>query len=153
MLPVGAGHVRRAIAWAEYLETHARRVYSQTLDPALAAAVALSARLDDLDDQFTARDIYRKCWAGLDRESTEKALGVLIEFGHVRAQEESTRGRSTTIYEKNPKLKKYLGNIVWGADKTDKSPPLPPSVSIVSTPNQEYGNIFPDDDTPMDGEV
>ncbi|MBU2828003.1 MAG: YfjI family protein [Acidithiobacillus ferriphilus] len=146
MLPVGPKHVQRAIAWAEYLETHAWRVYSQALDPALAAAVALSARLDDLPDSFTARDIYRKCWAGLDRESTEKALGVLVEFCHVQGQEESTRGRSTTIYQKNPKLKNNSGNVSRGADKTAKSPPLPPSVSFGSSPTQESENIFPDDD-------
>lgn len=145
MLPVGAGHVTRAIAWSIYLETHARRVYSQALDPALAAAVALSARLDDLPDSFTARDIYRKCWAGLDRESTEKALGVLVEFCHVQGQEESTRGRSTTIYQKNPKLKNNPRNLTWGADKTAKSPPPPPSVGFVSSPTQEPENIFSGD--------
>lgn len=157
VLPVGSVHVTRAIAWATYLETHARRAYSQALDPALAAAIALSARLDDLPDEFTARDVYRKCWAGLDRQATEQALGVLAEFHHVRGQEENTGGRTTTIYQTNPKLKKNNSeNVSRGTDKTAKSPPDTPFVSFGSPSSGEYENIFSgddDDDTLADGEV
>lgn len=176
-LPVGAAHVNRAIAWAEYLETHARRIYSQALDPALAAAVALSARLDDLQDEFTARDIYRHCWAGLDRKTTDGALEVLVDYGHLTEHEELTGGRPTTAYRVNPRLKKNSGNLTWGADKTAKSPPSTPFVSFGSGQGKECENIFtadepqppaencpqcdgagcppcwPDDDTLMDGEV
>lgn len=152
MLPVGAVHVTRAIAWAEYLETHARRVYSQALDPALAAAVALSARLAELPDEFTARDIYRNHWAGLDRESAEQALGILAEFHHVRGQEEITGGRPTTFYQRNPKLKKNNSvNLVQGGVKSAKSPPDTPFDTFGTPPTQEYENISPDDDAPMDG--
>jgi hypothetical protein len=104
---VGAEQARRAIAWCEYLETHARRLYAQHLNPEMVAAVALADRLRDLPDPFTARDVSQKGWQGLDREAVNLALPVLTEFGHiVREEAESSArgGRPTARYLKNPWL-------------------------------------------------
>lgn len=151
--PVKLEHLTRAMGWAEYLETHARRVYSQALDPAMAAAITLSAKLESLPEVFTARDIYRNGWAGLDRESTDKALGVLLEFGHaIEAGESGASGRPTARYRVNPKLKNFSENLRRGTAKTDKSTESGGFGSFVSTPNQEYENIS-DDDNLMDGEI
>jgi putative DNA primase/helicase len=101
---VGLEHVRRAEAWLTYLESHARRLYAQVLDPGMAAAIALSERFKDLPDQFTARDVSQRGWAGLDRVAVEKGLDVLVDMLHLSVQTVSTGGRPTKTYSKNPAL-------------------------------------------------
>lgn len=102
---VGAEHVHRAEAWLTYLETHARRLYAQVLNPGMAAAVALSERLKNLPEPFTAREVSQRGWAGLDREAVEKALLVMVDMRHLAARTVSTGGRPTKTYSKNPALK------------------------------------------------
>jgi len=92
------------VAWLAYLETHAKRLYSQILDPGMVAAIALSRRLDDLPNPFTARDISQKGWTGLDQKATEKALAVLIELHHIIPHTLQTGGRPTRLFHKNPNL-------------------------------------------------
>jgi len=104
---VGAEHVARAEAWLAYLETHARRLYAQVLDPGMVAAIALSKRLKDLPEPFTAREVSQKGWAGLDREAVEKAIGVLTDLSHIVPRDipaGGTGGRPTKVYAKNPAL-------------------------------------------------
>ncbi len=101
---VGVQHVERATAWLVYLETHARRLYAQILDPGMVAAIALSARLPELPDPFTAREVYRRCWTGLDAEMTEKAIKVLVDFSHIRAEAVPGVTKPTTQYQRNPAL-------------------------------------------------
>ncbi|UTV79784.1 DUF3987 domain-containing protein [Acidithiobacillus sp. YTS05] len=134
---VKAEHVRRAIGWARYLESHARRVYSVALDPDMAAAVALSERLKTLPDPITARDVYRRGWSGLDRKATDGALRVLVDFGHLLPVEQDTNGRPTTLYRINPKLKNFSESLGEGTDKTAKTPICPPFVSFVSPSSKE----------------
>lgn len=144
--PVKVEHLNRAIAWTEYLETHARRVYSQALDPGMAAAIALADRLTELPEVFTARDIYRRCWAGLDREHTEKALTVLLDYGQIVLVDGGRdTGRPSQPYRVNPK-KNNSEYASQRTAKTDKSTEKGGSGSFVSTPSGEYENIFPDDD-------
>jgi hypothetical protein len=100
-------HVNRAIAWCRYLETHARRLYSQKLNPSMTAAVRLAKRLKDLSSEFTARTVSQKNWQGLDRDAVERALPVLEDFGYLKSREpEKTKasGRPTTRYLKNPNI-------------------------------------------------
>lgn len=168
MAPIKLDHLRRAIAWAKYLETHARRVYSQALEPGMAAALALVDRLVALPEEFTARDIYRHGWAGLDREGTEKALAVLLDYGQIVALEgEGKSGRPSQLYRVNPK-KNNSENLRRRADKTAKSTESGGFVSFGGPLNQEYENNFSDgcpqchgagcplcwpDDELMDGEA
>lgn len=149
---VGASHVRRAIDWTVYLESHARRVYGTALDPEMAAAIALSDRLGDLPDSFTARDVYRRGWSGLDRKAADGALDVLVEFGHLVAESRETGGRPTITYRKNPRRKKSDSSR-GGTDKTDKRGATGAFGSFGSNPPGESENFSPDDYTPMDGEV
>ena len=137
---VGARHVSRAIRWTEYLETHARRLYAQILDPGMVAALLLAGRLPELPETFTARDVYRRGWAGLDRAATDRALEVLADFHHVAVKTETTGGRPSAIYRKNfhepPKQR---------TDKTDKRGVEGAFVSFGSDPNGGYGEIFSDE--------
>ena len=57
----------RALAMAEYLETHARRIYgaSDTIEILSAEAILAHIRQGDLKDGFTARDVQRHGWSKL----------------------------------------------------------------------------------------
>jgi hypothetical protein len=100
---------QRAVAWCEYLEAHARRLYASVTDGAALAAKLLSTKLrrGDLKNPFRAREIFKKGWAGLtEKESVYPALGLLEELGWVRPEVERGEkgGRPTILYWINPKL-------------------------------------------------
>ena len=67
--PVTEAATVRALALAEYLETHARRAYAAGSEAETAAARAIVKRIrsGELRDGFTSRDIQRHCWANLSR--------------------------------------------------------------------------------------
>ena len=91
----------RAIAFSEYLESHARRIYSYATRPDIDAAKTLLKRLaaGKLKAEFTMRDIYQKGWAGLENPSkAQAAINLLLEYHHLSEQEITTGGRPTTHY-------------------------------------------------------
>lgn len=105
---VGEVSLLRALAWAEYLETDARRLYGPALAPELFAACELAKHLHQLPEPFTAKEVYRKHWRGLDKEGTTKGIQSLIDYGHLRAvaPEERQAGRPTTRYAVHPDLRR-----------------------------------------------
>jgi hypothetical protein len=103
--PVGMLALERAIGWAEYLETHARRIYAPAISPDMDAARLLAKRIkaNDLGAKFGLRDIYNNGWSGLStREDVAKAVEVLIDHDWLRETEELTAGRPRTTYLTNP---------------------------------------------------
>ena len=100
----------RAAAWCEYLEGHARRVYGLVEGARINAARTLARRIAEgkLANPFTARDVVRKGWRGLQSSAqAEAALAVLEEHGHVISfDDDATAGRPTTRYSINPQLTK-----------------------------------------------
>lgn len=107
---VGEAAMLQAIAWAEFLEGHARRLYSSALNPALAAARELGRHLacGDLPDPFTAREVYRHHWRLLDAERTRAALEYLGALGRVRHEVRETDGRTGEVWLLNPALKRRV---------------------------------------------
>ena len=107
-------HLEKALQWAEYLESHARRVYALAKNPSLSAAFILADKLTDprteLGDWphagFTARDLTRKAWAGLDdRALIDSGLARLEECNWIRSEEiepAAKGGRPTIRYKINP---------------------------------------------------
>jgi hypothetical protein len=63
-------NTRRAAAECDYLESHARRVYSCVATPQLRAARELAEKIKGRkvapDGIFSCRDVYLKGWTGLD---------------------------------------------------------------------------------------
>jgi hypothetical protein len=97
--PVSADAMLKALGWCEHLEGHARRIYAPATDNGLTAAHLLLRKRDSLPDGFTARDVYRKCWAGLDDPDTvAEALSVLADHCQVIEVAETTGGRPFTSY-------------------------------------------------------
>ena len=69
-LLVSLEHAKQAVAWCEYLESHARRIYSCITTPQMRAAQVLGEKLKSrqiaLDGFFSGREVYLKGWSGLD---------------------------------------------------------------------------------------
>lgn len=107
--PVSLEAAGQAWRWADYLESHARRAYaSLSLDNAEAAR-AIWRRLlkGDLAAPFTARQIQRKGWSGLDdKERVASGLAALIDADWLAGSEIETGGRRTTRFAPNPKALK-----------------------------------------------
>jgi putative DNA primase/helicase len=104
--PIGEAALQRALAYAAYLESHARRVYGAGSQVETAAAEAIRTRIQkgDLGDGFSARDIYRHDWSNLsDRAQVQAGLDLLADFDWIATEELRTGGKSKTIYRINPK--------------------------------------------------
>jgi len=107
---VGLEHAERAVAWCEYLESHAQRVYSCIVTPQMRAARELADKIKRrkvaADRFFSCRDIYLKGWSGLDSpENVKQAAEVLQDAGWVRELPSVSRplgGRPSNKYEVNP---------------------------------------------------
>jgi putative DNA primase/helicase len=98
-----------AVAWCNYLESHARRLYASVLSPDIEAARAMLERITrgEVADEFAPRDVYRNHWAKLATpEEVSAALKVLDDFGWVRMRELRTGGRPTIQVLAHPALKK-----------------------------------------------
>ncbi len=109
--PVELLALERAIGWAEYLESHARRIYSPATAPDLEAARLLAKRIEagDVGHEFVARDIYRRCWTGLStREDVAAAVGILIDHDILHETTEMTPGRARRTLFVNPKFKPWV---------------------------------------------
>jgi putative DNA primase/helicase len=104
---VGEEALCKALRWAAYLESHARRVYATATNAAGISSQALAKRLEkgELADGFTLRDVYRKHWAGLcDRQAVEQAVDLLLDLGWLREEREQTGGKPKIRYRINPAL-------------------------------------------------
>jgi len=92
--------------WADYLESHARRVYAalETDNTDTAELILRRIRKGDLPHAFTARDIYRNEWSGLkDRERVEQALKLLTDYDWLDVEFVKTGGKPKVSFTVNPK--------------------------------------------------
>jgi hypothetical protein len=104
--PVTLEATRQALAWADYLESHASRVYaSLSLDNADAArAIWRRVKKGDLPQPFTARDIQQKGWSRLNETGRiASGLEALCDVNWLRADRLETGGRPSIIHRVNPK--------------------------------------------------
>ncbi len=84
--PIDEKSLLRAIAYAEYLESPARRVYSFATRPDIEAAKTLLKKLsaNKPDNPFTAREIRRKGWTELETPNkAQAAIDLLVDYGRL----------------------------------------------------------------------
>jgi Protein of unknown function (DUF3987) len=96
----------RALAFSEYLETHAKRAYGagSELGTAAAKAIQKHIRNGDLADGFTARDVHRPRWSNLSEHSQVQAgLDLLCDLDWLFAEKRETGGRPSVAYRINPR--------------------------------------------------
>ena len=107
----------RALAWGDYLRTHANRLYAAAVVPETAGAKALLSKIKtgELADRdgvilssFTPRQVAQKCWTGLATpEAVRKAADVLADYDWLRRDVQQagvTGGRPSDRYSINPAL-------------------------------------------------
>jgi hypothetical protein len=105
---VGTDAVKKAIAWSKYLKSHAERVYSSALDTVDANAKTILTKIESgkLLDRFSAGDILRGGWTGLDSlEDVNSALTRLMDYSwlkQVTTRPEAGTGRPSIRYHVNP---------------------------------------------------
>lgn len=98
---------KQAASWCDFLEAHARRIYSGLTQHATASARALAERMQSkaLTSPFTARDVYRPQWRLLTSpDEVREALAILEDFHWVRSETLRTTGRSQRQYHIHPNL-------------------------------------------------
>ena len=155
--PIREAPMLKAIAWADFLGAHARRVYHLLMHPEVRAAQKLSEALlqRKLPDSFTTADVQRKNWGGLGSpREIAAALEFLESVGWVRPlprPEPPTPGRPSKGYAVNPKIHRI------NTKQEPTKPILLPESEINrlnSVASSVCEDVFSDDDdTPMDGEV
>ncbi|WP_321528031.1 YfjI family protein [Sedimenticola selenatireducens] len=105
--PVTKPSARKAAAWCTYLEKHAYRIYGASIDSGAQNAITILERRDKLPDEFTARDVHRKQWAGLAAaDDVRAAISELIATGRLieRPVKNENGGRPSFSYYWNPNL-------------------------------------------------
>jgi Protein of unknown function (DUF3987) len=99
----------RALGWADYLRSHANRLYSAGETMAADGARLIAQRRHQLPESFTLRDIQRKGWASLgDRDAVISAIEMLVATHHCREVPpvvHQAGGRPSISYIWNPSLK------------------------------------------------
>ncbi len=106
--PVDFDSTVKAIAWAKYLEAHAKRLYAPLTGADFVSAKALVRKLrsKSLLPEFKLRDVYRKGWANLSTPDEAKVATEILEdyeWIHSKTQASTAAGgRPTTIYTTNP---------------------------------------------------
>ncbi|MBU1568805.1 MAG: DUF3987 domain-containing protein [Proteobacteria bacterium] len=101
---VGKRATLKALAWGEYLETHAQRAYTAGAQPSVATAKAILKRIKkgDLGTSFSSRDVSRPKWSMLtDTEKVQDALKLLVEYNHLIEERVETAGRPATVFHLN----------------------------------------------------
>ena len=107
-LCVSLEHTKQAADWCDYLQPHARRIYSCVTTPQMRAAQVLAEKIRKrkLGANFSCRDVYLKGWSGLDNpELVRLAVEILQDAGWVRSMSGEPApfgGRPSNRYEVNP---------------------------------------------------
>ncbi|HMO94405.1 MAG TPA: DUF3987 domain-containing protein, partial [Pirellulaceae bacterium] len=138
--PVSGTAAELAVRWAEYLESHAERLYSIAMAPERRLAKPLLRRLIEWpkDKPIRVRDIVRHNWSGLDSEEVvAPVMELLTDAGWVRAVPvRPAIGRPTVNFVIHPRAAEFLETYPKGTDKTDKTRPEGSSVS--------FGSAYPE---------
>jgi putative DNA primase/helicase len=106
---INTSSLLRALGWAEYGDSHARRAYASVAQPEIAGARELLRRIraKAIPERFRARDIYLKGWARLSKpEQVHQAARLLVDLDYLSPEQrdEHAMGRPPSGYIVNPRL-------------------------------------------------
>lgn len=109
---IGLEYAELAAEWCSFLQGHAKKLYSMASLSDLDAAEEILKRIKarNIEDKFTARDIYTRHWKHLSKpEDVKTALDLLCDYGYLFALPDDTGGRPKTRYYFNPAIDCGLG--------------------------------------------
>jgi Protein of unknown function (DUF3987) len=109
---ISFAHTRQSAAFCDYLESHARRIYSMIISPERQAAAELGRHLASgwkrSEGTFSVRDVYQNDWRGLATpDAARRALAILEDAGWVRLlhfESKTAGGRPSELYASNPRV-------------------------------------------------
>lgn len=105
--PVSEPPLTQALAWGDYLESHAKRVYSACTQLEIDAAKAILRLLRNktISSPVSARDIYHMGRHQLSNQDIVKAALELLASRHwLTGEQKSTGGRPTIVYHARPEI-------------------------------------------------
>lgn len=97
----------KAIGWAQYLESHARRIYGSIAHRSVAAASNLAGKILDgsLPREFTLREVYRHGWTGLsERSEAFAAVEVLLDHDWISESRVESGTKPKTVFRVNTQV-------------------------------------------------
>lgn len=103
---IDSASLLRALGWAEYADSHARRAYASVAQPEIAGARELLRRIraGAVPPTFRVRDVYLKGWTRLSKpEQAHQAARLLADLDYLSEHSEPTGGRSAISYLVNPR--------------------------------------------------
>jgi hypothetical protein len=107
--PVLLDSARRAAAWCDYLEEHARRIYQAAFEGDVEPAQRLAEKIKSgVPNPFKVWEIVKKGWSGLDTTAAVERAVALLEEHHWVVREEvppgPAGGAPSTRFHINPKV-------------------------------------------------
>ena len=102
--PVTETATLMALAWSQYLESHAYRAYGSITHMEVSTAKAILKKIQQgkLSNGFCSRDVWRPGWSKLtDSKQVAKGLDVLEDYGWLTSEQIPTKGKPKTIYHYN----------------------------------------------------
>ncbi len=91
----------QALAWGEYLDSHARRIYGSVTQPDVSTAKAILSKIKNgaLESPFTSHEVWRPGWSKLtDRDQVKDALELLEDYNWLSTEQVKTGGRPKILY-------------------------------------------------------
>jgi hypothetical protein len=106
---VGEEALKPALDWCEFLELHARKIYSAEINLEALATHAFVRKIAEgkVTDGMTLRDMRRSQWAGLTGDALDLALGELERLNWLRVVTEESKeqgGRPSEIVVLHPSV-------------------------------------------------
>ena len=107
---VHEGELLRALAWCDYLRTHASRLYAAAVMPETTGAAALLVKIKAglVKDGFKIKDVKQKGWSGLaTTDEARKAVAILEDYDWLRCDvvpPGAAGGRPSETLRVNPYL-------------------------------------------------
>ena len=98
---MGVESTDRAVDWANYLMSHAQRLYGAAINAPFLGARLILERQQKLPEPFTAREVRQKDWTGLgSQDAVNNALAILVEHDFIAGYEVvgEKGGRPSTRY-------------------------------------------------------
>ena len=101
--------LKLALAWADFLELHAKKLYAAELHRGAAAAQVLAVKIEEgtVKDGMTVRDLVRREWSGLRTSGrVYEAVDILQRLFWLRGEEIATGGRPSDVLRLHPDFRK-----------------------------------------------